>query len=186
MFTNESINTDEIRDKLNLLDKYCFEQSITAEFVVVGGSAMNLLLAKENVEFRPTHDIDIAGLDLNSKDKLHHYLLELGIEPVDGVLLPDVPELMDSENIIYFDDDYTNLTVYLPSYEMQACIKSLTNRHKDYEDIINSGILNYCDIHKLIDLIEEYKDYLLNPNPLYSHYRDVLIELQKRLRDSII
>ena len=29
MFTNESINTDEIRDKLNLLDKYCFEQSIT-------------------------------------------------------------------------------------------------------------------------------------------------------------
>ena len=88
MFTNENINTDEIRDKLSLLDKFCHEQGITAEFVIVGGSAMNLLLAKENIVFRGTHDIDIAGLDTTNHDKLYQYLPKLGIEPVDGVLLP--------------------------------------------------------------------------------------------------
>lgn len=181
MFTYDSINTDEIRDKLSLLDKYCFEQSITAEFVIVGGSAMNLLLAKENVGFRPTSDIDIAGLDITNKNRLHDYLSTLGIELVDGILLPDVTEFLDSENIQSFEDDYSNLTVYLPTYEMQACIKSLTDRKKDYEDVITSGILNYCDIPKLITLIDKYKDYLLNSNPLYSYYPDVLIELQKRL-----
>lgn len=64
---------------------------------------------------------------------------------------------------------------------MQACIKSLTDRKKDYEDVMKSGILDRCDIQKLIDLIEEYKDYILNPNPLYSYYPDILVELQKRL-----
>ena len=186
MFTNENINTDEIRDKLNLLDKDCREESITAEFVVVGGSAMNLLLAKENIEFHVTQDIDIAGLETTSQEKLYQYLPKLGIEPVDGVLLPDVSEFLDSENIQSFDDDYSNLKVYLPSYEMQACIKSLTDRRKDYEDVMNSGILNFCDIEKLINLIKEYKDYILNPNPLYSYYSDILDELHKRIRDSII
>ena len=181
MFTNENISTDEIRDKSSLLDKFCHDQGIRAEFVVVGGSAMNLLLAKENIEFRGTHDIDIAGLYTTSRDQLYQYLPKLGIEPVDGVLLPEVSEFLNSENIQSFDDDYSNLTVYLPSYEMQACIKSLTDRRKDYEDVMNSGILDCCDIQKLIGLIEEYKDYILNPNPLYSYYSDILVELQKRL-----
>ena len=28
MFTNENISTDEIRDKLSLLDKFCHDQGI--------------------------------------------------------------------------------------------------------------------------------------------------------------
>ncbi len=60
-------------------------------------------------------------------------------------------------------DTLENITVYVPTMELLACTKLFSKRAKDLDDLIDSPMLEYCDKNLLIELVTEYKDYILNP-----------------------
>lgn len=173
------ISVDGIRDELILVDDFCRKENISAKFAIIGGAAGNLLLSLRGYDFRQTRDIDIGGLESTNENVLLSYLKTRSIEPVDGFLIPDIDELLNQKEYNLFDDGYTNIEVVLPSVEMWVCLKALTNRDKDFKDIMDSGVLDFCDHVRTIELINEYKGDTMNDNPLYYHFEEVLQHLHK-------
>jgi hypothetical protein len=56
---------------------------------------------------------------------------------------------------------------------MLACCKIFSKREKDLIDLINTDLLVSCDKEKLLKMIDEYKDYLLNPNDPDINFRQL-------------
>lgn len=173
------MTADEIRDELLLIDAFCEKENINATFAIIGGAAGKLLLSYHGLDFRQTRDIDIVGLETTDEKKLLDYFKGKSIEQVDGVLIPDVPEFLTQNEYNEFDDGYTNIEVILPTLEMWICLKALTDRQKDLDDIMNTGVLESCDLARVIKLINEYKGDTLGSNPLRYHYEFVLQHLHK-------
>lgn len=181
MFDNKEMDALEIRKKLKLLDELCKKENINADFLVVGGAALNLILHKNNLESRGTMDIDVE-ISLTNKEEALNGLLELlDIGKVGGLLLPDILEIKETNEYEELDDDYSNIKVYFVTVEMFICIKSLTKRPRDRDDILNKDILSICDPKKTISLINEYLPYHLNPEDPELNVNDVLPILEEML-----
>lgn len=103
----ESLNTD-----LQALGK-------TANIVIVGGSAVSLLSGG----LRQTSDIDYLGELPLSEMELRKYQLSNDVERV--FVVPDISEVSFDKELTY-----SNLTVYVLSWEDLAIMKFYTTRKK--------------------------------------------------------
>lgn len=173
-------DAEKIISTLEMIDALCLKKNITANILIVGGSAFSLFLAKNNRRFRFTMDIDFANEPFQDYPDISDFLHRAGIEHVRGVLMPDATEIQQELEYMEYLHPFSTIKVYTPTPEMLVCIKALTNRKKDFNDIMDSGILDFCDVSRTITLIEEYRGYLLNPDPLYFHVDEVLEVLRKR------
>lgn len=177
---DEYISMERIKGFLRMLDEYCVKESIKGYFLIVGGAAATTLLDGTDKDFRMTRDIDVAGVTFTDDAKVREFLKNMGTDlSVDYLLFPPSDEILESDEIMEIKGGYRNIEVYVPTPEMFVCIKSFAGRVKDYYDIIDSGILELCDIKKVIGLIKEYTPYLLNPESMNSHHEEILEKLEE-------
>lgn len=173
-------DVEAILDKLYTLDFLCARQGVVAELVVLGGAGLLLFLEQVGEQFRPTRDIDVNLIGTNNMGILLRVLEEVNIDVVGGII--EVPPLEDFRNkdlLFELDVNFSAIRVYVPSIELLACCKIFSTREKDLVDLKETPILEKCDKEKLMKMVEEYKEYLLNPSN-----RDLnLYELDRILKE---
>lgn len=157
-------NMNEIIELLYILDYQCNEQKIEAELVVLGGSGILLFMELHDKKFRPTMDVDVNIFSANNPSEFLSILKGLNIDIVGGVM--ELPPMEDFEkgSMFKLDIDFTSIEVYVPNIELLACSKIFSTREKDLVDLKTTMILESCDKEKLLNMVEEYKNYSLNPN----------------------
>lgn len=158
-------NVDEILDKLYTLDYLCLQRNVVAELVVLGGSGILLFMELNGKTFRPTRDIDVNLIATNNMEALLSSLAEVNIDIVGGVMeVPPMEDFKDKDSLFELDVNFSAIRVYVPSIELLACCKIFSTREKDLIDLKETSILENCNKEKLMKMIEEYKEYLLNPS----------------------
>lgn len=165
IFQKKFWNKNEVLKTLNTLDYYCKQKSVSADLVMLGGSAILTLMEINEENFRPTLDVDINIINVSDIKVFTEQLKKVNIEIVGGIM--EVPPLEDLENeksLYEIEADFEAIKVYLPNLELLACCKIFSTRDKDLKDLENTTILEKCDKEYLISLVEEYKLYLLNPS----------------------
>lgn len=168
-------DSDAILDKLLEFDFHCIQKGLTGKIVVLGGSGILLFMEAMNDAFRPTRDIDVNILSASDLAAFRNMLISNGIDIVGGVSeLPPQEDYIVGENLHRIDSDFEAIEVYVPSIEMLACTKLFSKRSKDYADLTESNLLNQCDKEKLLEMVEEYKLYMLNPNDTAINVHELL------------
>lgn len=182
MYSNDYFhNSDEILDKLTELDFHCKRNGVVSELVILGGSGILLYMEMQNVQFRPTQDIDVNIIRATDVNEAISQLREGGFDIVGGVSeLPPREDYIPGETIFELDLDLDALKVYVPSIEILACTKLFSKREKDYLDLKNTNILNQCDKETLLDMVEEYKPYMLNPEDTAYNVHELLHFFEER------
>lgn len=171
---------DEILFVLYELDEQCQKKKTTAELILLGGAAIFLFLDSHGVYFRPTRDIDVNIIETSNINEMRDILRENQIDIVGGVMeLPPMEDFINSKKYL-IDSGFTNLRVYVPSIELLACAKIFSAREKDLLDLRNSDLLKLCDIDKLMEMVEEYKDYVLNFKNLDLNFHELACILEEK------
>lgn len=180
---NDDLMDDlEIRKKLKTLDILCKEDDIKASFILVGGAALVLTLALHNKQIRTTRDIDVSETTVNNNDSdklLNHFNLLNISTNVDALIHPPGVEILEEGEYKEFNDDYTNIRVYLVTPEMLVVTKAFSKRKRDLEDILNEDLLDLIDPKKTISLIEEFKTYYIFADDPELNVSDILPKLKK-------
>ena len=168
-------NADEIIDNLFTLDFVCVKRDVTADLLILGGAGIALLMEINDHTFRITRDIDVNLLDYSDEEKILSTLRELNIDIVgDYIQLPPTEDFELEGNRHQLDLDFSAIRVFLPSPELLACAKIFSKRGKDLEDLKESNLLDICDIEKLLELVDEYKGYMLNPDDMFMNVHELL------------
>lgn len=172
---------EDVIDNLNLLDIYCKANETTGELMMVGGSAILIALSLKNREFRPTRDIDLKILSSSNKEALINSILEADMDLIVGTIeVPPTEDFIEMEKIKIEIDTLENINVYVPTMELLACTKLFSKREKDLDDLLNSPMLEYCNKKTLIDLVSEYKEYILNPDDWNWNFKQLDSILEKK------
>lgn len=167
-------DSDAIIDKLLEFDYHCLMSKVTGKLVVLGGSGILLFMEAMQDTFRPTRDIDVNILSSPDIQAFRSLLLENGIDIVGGVSeLPPKEDYIIDDTLHKIDVDFEAIEVYVPSIEMLACTKLFSKREKDFNDLSQTNILNRCDKNALLELVEEYKLYMLNPEDKSINVHDL-------------
>jgi len=157
--------TEEILDRLELLDIYCVADQVQAELIILGASGILLFMEMKKQTFRPTRDIDVNVLSTTNSDQIYELLQKVKIDTVGGVMeLPPMEDFKKTELFKLEGIDFEAIKIYVPSIELLACSKIFSTREKDLRDLKETDILKLCNIEKLLDMVEEYKDYMINPD----------------------
>lgn len=165
---------EDIITVLVQLDKKCREQGTVADLIMLGASAISMYFNYRGFTFRPTRDIDVNVTATSNMEQLRSLLLEKGIDIIGGVIdVPPMEDFKDGEKFEISGDEFTNIRVFVPTIELLACAKIFSTRAKDLEDLKNSDILNLCNKEKLLEMIEEYKQYALNVDNPFLNLRDL-------------
>ena len=142
-FGEQMHETDAILDKLDELDIMCEMKGIDAQILILGGAGLLLLMEMHKRKFRPTRDIDV----------------------LDGVVeVPPMEDFKDKEKLKIEDAGFQCIEVFVPTIELLACTKIFSKREKDLQDLRDTDLLAICNKEELMEMVDEYKDYLLNPN----------------------
>jgi len=172
--------TDEIIDRLELLDIYCIQNNVQAELIILGASGLLIYMEMKNKSFRPTRDIDVNLLSASNPDKIRELLELVKIDTVGGVMeLPPMEDFSGKEIFKIEGAEFANITVYVPSIELLACTKIFSTRKKDLVDLQETDILVMCEIGKLMRLVDEYKSYMMNeknPDANIHQLKQILID----------
>lgn len=182
MYRNELMDDIKVRNNLKALDRLCQRDNVHASFILIGGAALILTMALHNKEIRATRDIDISNLKITkgNTDRLKEYFNLLSISTnADNVLFPPGAEILQDGEYQKFEDDYSNIKVYLVTPEMLVTIKALTDRSKDLEDIVNEDLLRIINPQKTIDLIREYDSYNIFSEKPEQNKNEILPKLQE-------
>src|SRR5690625_1015729 len=165
---------DDILTTLATFDLYCMKNDIEAELVILGGSALLMVIEMQNGNFRATRDIDVDIVRTNDMKGLMKQIRNFNIDIVGGVMeVPPHEDFVDPENYTELDLEFKAIKVLLPSIELLACTKIFTKRGKDLEDLENTDILVRCDKEKLLAMVEEYQMNLLNPSDPFLNYHEL-------------
>jgi len=157
--------TEEVLDRLELLDIYCIADQVQAELIILGASGILLFMEMKEQTFRPTRDIDVNVLSTTNSSKIYELLQRVKIDTVGGVMeLPPMEDFKKTELFKLEGIDFEAIKVYVPSIELLACSKIFSTREKDLRDLKETDILHLCDIKKLLGMVEEYKNYMVNPD----------------------
>lgn len=167
IFQRKFWNKDDVLKTLSTLDYFCKQNNVTADLVMLGGSAILTLMEINGESFRPTLDVDVNIINVSDMSIFTEQLKKVNVEIVGGVM--EVPPMEDFENqdfLYEVDAGFEAIRVYLPNIELLACSKIFSTREKDLYDLKDTKLLEKCDKEYLMSLVEEYKQYLLNPaNP---------------------
>lgn len=182
---NEELMDDiKIRKKLLSLDTLCRKDDIKASFILVGGAALILTLAMHNKKIRTTRDIDVSDTQVINSNRyklLEHFNLLNISTNVDSLLHPPGVEILKEGEYKEFNDDYTNIRVYLVTPEMLVVTKSFSKRSRDLEDILNKDLLDIIDPIKTINLIKEFKTYYIFSEDPELNVNEILPKLEEML-----
>lgn len=145
-----------LHQRFNRLNEELKNKNQNIKVILIGGQLGRYLLPN----FRGTYDIDVIVRDyMGSSPIVRECLESSNIENVTVVDLPPEEDIEFKETI-----KYSNLEVCIPDFEYFALTKIFSDRLKDEVDLIESDILKYCDKEKLLNLVDEYKNDVLNPN----------------------
>lgn len=172
------IGPEDVYGALHALDQACSEENIKASFTIVGGCAWMLLLDEAGIEFRATSDIDVVitgqPIEQAKRSRFHELLHDLSFEEPGGILFLPPPEDLTEPEKQRLIEGFRIIRPHLPTPELLACCKIFSDREKDLLDVTQSGLLSICDKGKLIELIEEYREYVLNPYNPNHHFSQVI------------
>lgn len=174
-FGEQMHETDAILDKLDELDIMCEMKGIDAQILILGGAGLLLLMEMHKRKFRPTRDIDINLLSTNDEAGIRKILQDLAIDVLDGVVeVPPMEDFKDKEKLKIEDAGFQCIEVFVPTIELLACTKIFSKREKDLQDLRDTDLLAICNKEELIEMVDEYKDYLLNPNDPDLNYHQLV------------
>lgn len=154
----------EILEELNSTLK---KKGITGKIIVTGGSAISLLSKGSRV----TTDIDYIGSLALSSAELNK--LSLSNDIVGILIVPAIEEMT-------FDLEfkYSNLEVYVLSWEDLAIMKLYSTRQKDLEDLQEYILPNIRLFYRLASRLKYYEcDYVGNlddPDLNYNSYSSLI------------
>jgi hypothetical protein len=156
----ESIN--DILLDLGVLDGLCAKNGTTAKLMLFGASAILFQLELINIPFRATEDIDLSIYEASDVSAISKNIQASLIELVSSGTI-EVPPVEDFDDMEKFRIEWAfeNIEVYVPSLEILAVTKIFSKRGKDLDDLKKSQLIPSCNKEKLLELVNEYKDYVL-------------------------
>ena len=164
----QSLSFSRIVEILAKTNEYLAKRGTTGKIIITGGSAIALLSKGSRV----TTDIDYVGSLALSSAELNKLSLSNDIEGI--LIVPAIEEMT-------FDDHYTfsNLEVYILSWEDLAIMKLYSTRQKDLEDLQEYILPNIKLFYRLKSRLRYYEcDYVGNlndPDLNYNSY-DSLVQ----------
>ena len=163
----QTLSYYKILSTLERTNSLLADKGAKGKIIVVGGSAIALLTRGERV----TTDIDYIGsLSLSSKE-----LNELSLSnDIEGILIvPAVEEMLFGDEF-----NFTNLDVYVLSWEDLAIMKMYSTRQKDLEDLKEYILPNIKLFYRLKGRLRYYEcDYVGNlndPDLNYNSYESLV------------
>ena len=148
-------------------NEYLARRGITGKIIVTGGSAIALLSKGSRV----TTDIDYVGSLALSSSELDKLSLSNDVE---GILI--VPAIEEMTFDLEFK--YSNLEVYVLSWEDLAIMKLYSTRQKDLEDLQEYILPNIKLFYRLESRLRYYEcDYVGNiddPDLNYNSYSNLV------------
>lgn len=178
----EELSLKEVVRELIVLDLICQEEKTHLKIAVFGGAALLMHLGEEML--RTTQDIDFRVEEVSSDTKLKVIMNSkpgvfhpLGMFPE----FPDQELYQENGEVLYELEGvaFENLRIFLPSIEMLALSKLMSNREKDLDDLKNQPIMEKCDLNKLIEYIEEAKSYKYHTSEYNFHDWDDILAARR-------
>lgn len=168
----QTLSYAKILEKLNQLNLELERQDKFAKIIVTGGSAFSLLSGG----YRETRDIDYIGSVPLTVEQLQTFQLSNDVEKI--FVVPDISEVSFDKEL-----NYSNLTVYVLSWEDLAIMKFYSTREKDLQDLKQVILPQIYDFEKLKSRLDYYRaDYVFdidNPNLNLNQYAQILVELKQ-------
>ena len=157
----QTLSYSSIKEILEEVNYYLAKRGTTGKIIITGGSAISILTRGERV----TTDIDYVGNLALSSSELANFSLSNDVE---GILIVPAIEKMT----------YSNLTVYVLSWEDLAIMKFYSTRQKDLTDLKKYILPNIQLFHQLKRRLKYYEcDYVGNLHDLdlnYSSYSSLV------------
>lgn len=163
----QSLSYSNIREILEEVNSSLAKRGTTGKIIITGGSAISILTGGERV----TTDIDYVGSLSLSSAELNKLSLSNNVE---GILI--VPAIEEMTFDLEFK--YSNLTVYVLSWEDLAIMKLYSTRQKDLEDLQEYILPNINLFYRLEYRLRYYEcDYVGNlhdPDLNYNSYNSLV------------
>lgn len=148
----QTLSYSRIVEILSKTNEYLARRGTTGKIIITGGSAIALLSKGSRV----TTDIDYIGSLALSSAELNKLSLSNDVE---GILI--VPAIEEMTFDLEFK--YSNLEVYVLSWEDLAIMKLYSTRQRDLEDLQEYILPNICLFHQLKRRLKYYEcDYVGN------------------------
>lgn len=164
----QTLSYSSIKEILEEVNTTLAKRGTTGKIIITGGSAISLLTHGERV----TTDIDYVGSLALSNSELANLSLSNDVE---GILI--VPAIEEMTFDLKFT--YSNLEVYVLSWEDLAIMKLYSTRQKDLEDLQKYILPNIQLFYRLKNRLKYYEcDYVGNfndPDLNYNSY-DSLVQ----------
>lgn len=164
----QTLSYSKIVKTLEELNSSLAKRGTTGKIIITGGSAISILTHGERV----TTDIDYIGNLALSSAELNKLSLSNDVE---GILIVPAIEKMAFD----LEFKYSNLEVYVLSWEDLAIMKLYSTRQKDLEDLQEYILPNIKLFHQLKCRLKYYEcDYVGNlddPDLNYNSY-DSLVQ----------
>ena len=175
----QTLSYAQILEKLTQLNLELERQDKFAKIIVTGGSAVSLLSSG----FRETRDIDYIGSLPLTVEQLQTFQLSNDVEKI--FVVPDISEVSFDKEL-----NYSNLTVFVLSWEDLAIMKFYSTREKDLQDLKQFILPQIYDFQKLKSRLDYYRaDYIFdidNPDLNLNQYTQILVELKQLHRILVV
>ena len=163
----QTLSYSKIVKTLEELNSSLAKKGTTGKIIITGGSAISILTRGERV----TTDIDYVGNLALSSSELAKFSLSNDVEGI--LIVPAVEEMTFDQRFTY-----SNLIVYVLSWEDLAIMKFYSTRQKDLEDLKEYILPNIQLFHQLKRRLKYYEcDYVGNLHDLdlnYSSYSSLV------------
>lgn len=163
----QTLSYSSIKEILKEVNTTLVKRGTTGKIIITGGSAISLLTHGERV----TTDIDYVGSLALSNSELANLSLSNDVE---GILI--VPAIEEMTFDLKFT--YSNLEVYVLSWEDLAIMKLYSTRQKDLEDLQEYILPNIQLFYRLKGRLKYYEcDYVGNlndPDLNYNSYSSLI------------
>lgn len=166
-------NREDIIENLAMLDSELdqFNLSRKIEIIIFGGTAF--LFRTNNM--RVTSDIDVfimTEITNEIEAVLHRFNVNSRVSSV--LEVPPIEESFKRSELL--NVPFNNLIVYIASKEDLIISKLFSSRQaqKDIDDLVNTDLIDTCDMDLLMELYNEYKKDVIFPLSRYNTLEEVL------------
>ena len=167
-----TLSLSNILENLKSLNEHLQGLGQTAKIIITGGSAVSILSGG----LRQTSDIDYLGsLPLTEKE-LYQFQMSNDVEKI--FVVPDISEVSFDKEL-----NYSNLTVFVLSWEDLAIMKFYSTREKDLQDLKQFILPNIYDFAKLKTRLDYYRAAYIfdldNSDLNVNQYTTILSDLKQ-------
>lgn len=163
----QTLSYSNIKEILEDVNSSLVKKGTTGKIIITGGSAISILTGGERV----TTDIDYIGNLALSSSELNNLSLSNDVEGI--LIVPAIEEMTFDAQF-----NYSNLTVYVLSWEDLAIMKLYSTRQKDLTDLKKYILPNIQLFYRLKRRLKYYEcDYVGNlhdPDLNYNSYSSLV------------